>query len=371
MGQPQPLTHVLPEFPWDQIAPLKEQAAAHPGGLVNLTMGEPVDPTPTVVREALAAAADAHGYPTTVGTLELRQAAANWFARARNVPGVGVDAVIPTTGSKEVVAWLPTWLGLGAGDAVAFPDVAYPTYGVGAGLAGAASVTYRPGDLPTGDGIRLVWVNSPGNPTSRVADVAELRELVQWARRHDVIVASDECYALLPWTDDPVPSVLDPQVCDGDHTGLLVVHSLSKQSSMAGYRAGLLAGDQALIAPLLEVRKHSGMIVPYPVQAAITAALDDDVHTAVVREAYLRRLAVLQPAVAAVGFVTEACSAGLYLWVTRGEDCWASARWFADRGVAVTPGEIYGAAGAKYVRVALTATDQTIADAARRLLEDA
>lgn len=336
-----------------------------------------MDPTPELVRAALAGAADAPGYPTTAGTPQLRAAVVDWFARRRGVVGLGVDAVLPTIGSKELVAWLPTLLGLGPGDAVVIPRVAYPSYDVGARLAGATPVPVPagevPGEVPGAGRVRLVWVNSPSNPTGQVLGVEALREVVARARAAGAVVASDECYALLPWEVEEVPSILDPRVCGGSHEGLLAVHSLSKQSNLAGYRAGLLAGDPALVAAVLAVRKHAGMIVPAPVQAAMAAALGDDGHVETQRERYRRRREVLLPALRAAGFDVPsppagvANAAGLYLWATRGEDCWATLADLAARGLLVAPGAFYGAAGARFVRVALTAPDERVEEAALRL----
>lgn len=356
----------LPDFPWDRLAPYAATARAHAGGIVDLSVGTPVDPTPQVVREALVAAADAPGYPQTYGTPALREAVAGWFARRRSAPGVDPDGVLPTVGSKELVAWLPTLLGVGPGDVVVHPSVAYPTYDVGARLAGA---TPMPADALTAVGparVPLVWVNTPSNPTGRVLPVEHLRKMVSWARERGAVLASDECYAELGWDAQPV-SILHPDVCGGSHENLLAVYSLSKQSNLAGYRAAFVAGDVALVRRLLEVRKHAGMIVPAPVQAAMVAALSDDAHVAEQKERYRARRAVLRPALERSGFTVEHSEAGLYLWATRGEDCWESVTWLAQRGILVAPGEFYGRAGARHVRVALTATDERIETAAERL----
>jgi len=250
-------------------------------------VGTPVDPTPALVQAALAAAADAPGYPLTAGTAALREAVAAWFARRRGVPDVDPAGVLPTIGSKEMVAWLPTLLGLGPGDVVVLPEIAYPTYDVGARLAGATPV---PADGLTALGpqrVRLVWLNSPSNPTGRVLPPEHLRKVVSWARERGAVVASDECYAELGWGEwesSGAPSVLDERVCEGSHENLLAVCSMSKRSNLAGYRAAFVAGDPALVRELLEVRKHAGMIVPAPVQAAMVAAL-----LAAVQEARSRR----------------------------------------------------------------------------------
>jgi len=274
--------------------------------------------------------------------------------------------VLPVIGTKELIAWLPTLLGLGADDTVVVPELAYPTYEVGARLAGtqiarADSLTQLGPGTPA-----LVYVNSPSNPTGRVLGVEHLRKVVGWARERGVVVASDECYLGLGWDASPV-SVLHPSVCDGDHTGLLAIHSLSKTSSMAGYRAGFVAGDPALIAELLAVRKHAGMMVPTAVQAAMVAALTDDGHEAEQRERYARRRAQLLPALQAAGLTVDHSEAGLYLWATRGEPCRDTVAWLAQRGILVAPGEFYGPRGTRHVRVALTATDERIFAAVQRL----
>lgn len=317
------------------------------------------------MQEALSGAADAPGYPFTAGTPDLRQAVVSYLSRR---VGVDIDEpdVLPTIGTKELVAGLPALLGLGPDDVVAIPRCAYPTYEVGALLAGctvavADTVEELEAASPT-----LVWINSPANPSGRVASVAELVAVVQWARQRGVIVVSDECYFELPWTAEPV-SLLHPSVCGGEIEGLLVLHSLSKRSNMAGYRFGFVAGDRAIIARLLEVRKHSGMIVPAPVQAAAIAALGDDAHVVEQRARYGRRREVLREALVSSGFRVEHSEAGLYLWVTRDEPCWTTVDWLAERGILVAPGDFYGAAGERHVRIALTATDERVEQAAIRL----
>jgi succinyldiaminopimelate transaminase len=356
------------------------------GGLVDLSVGTPVDPTPLVVQEALRAAADAPGYPQTYGTPALREAVAAWFARRRGVPDLDPDGVLPTIGSKELVAWLPSLLGLGSGDIVGFPGIAYPTYDVGARLAGAIPLAVDGlaalGPLTSATTPKLLWLNSPGNPTGRVLGVEHLAKVVAWARAHDVVVASDECYAELDWrpsatepatsapttpTTPTTPSILDPRVCGGRHEGLLAVYSLSKQSNLAGYRAAFVAGDVALVRRLLEVRKHAGMIVPWPVQRALTVALGDDTHVAEQKARYAARRAVLRPAVESFGLRVDHSEAGLYLWATRGADAWTTIDALAARGILAAPGTFYGHAGREHVRIALTATDERIALAAARL----
>lgn len=353
-------------FPWDTLADVTAAARVHPDGIVDLSVGTPVDPVAPVIREALAAAGGAPGYPTTAGTAALRESAVAALARRYGITGLAPTAVLPAIGTKELIAWLPTLLGLGAADTVVVPELAYPTYEVGALLAGAAvvradSLTQLGPSAPA-----LVYLNSPSNPTGKVLGVEHLRKVVGWARERGVLVASDECYLGLGWDAAPL-SVLHPDVCDGDHTGLLALHSLSKTSSLAGYRAGFVAGDAAVVAELLAVRKHAGMMVPTPVQAAMVAALDDDEHERDQRTRYARRREQLLPALRAAGFTVDHSEAGLYLWATRGEPCRDTLAWLAERGILVAPGEFYGPRGQRHVRVALTATDERIAAAATRL----
>jgi succinyldiaminopimelate transaminase len=369
----------LPVFTWDRIAPLREKAEQHPGGPVDLSVGTPVDPVPGVIREALAGASDSPGYPATWGTPRLRSAAAGWLARAHGVQ-VAPQDVLPVIGTKEFIAWLPVMLGLGAGDVVVHPELAYPTYDIGARLAGAtalasdaplvASETSELGLASGGRvrGVGLVWLNSPSNPTGRVLDAAQMRAAVAWARAHGAVLASDECYLPLGWEASPV-SVLHPDVSGGSRDRVLAVHSLSKRSNLAGYRAGFVTGDPALVADLLAIGKQAGMIVPGPVQAAMTAALDDDEHAGAQRMRYGERRSVLREAFTSAGWRVDHSEAGLYLWVTHpAHDCWSAAEWLAAAGgILVAPGELYGPAGARHVRVALTATDERIAAAAKRL----
>ncbi|MFR9729907.1 succinyldiaminopimelate transaminase [Saccharopolyspora sp. MS10] len=353
----------LPDFPWDSLAAQTATARAHPDGLVNLSVGTPVDPVPEPLRTALNSVSDVPGYPATHGTPELRAAAVESVRRRHGIPAEP-DAVLPTIGSKELVAWLPTLLGVRPGDVVAIPELSYPTYEVGATIAGAEVVRLAPGETPP-PGTALVWLNSPSNPTGRVLDSAELAESVRAARSVGAVVASDECYLALGWEAEPV-SVLHPSVTT-DPTGILAVHSLSKSSNLAGYRAGFVTGDPELVARLLELRKHAGMIMPRPVQEAMTAALADDEHVRVQRELYAARRAALRPALEAAGFTVEHSEGGLYLWSTRGEDAWETVGWLAERGILVAPGTFYGPAGQRHVRIALTASDERIRAAADRL----
>jgi succinyldiaminopimelate transaminase len=367
----------LPDYPWNAMEPYRDKASRHPDGMVNLSIGTPVDPTPLVIQDALKAAADSPGYPTAHGTPKLREAIADWYARRRNVPGLDPAAVMPTVGSKELVAWLPLLLGLGKDDVVVRPSVAYPTYDIGAILAGATPVaadSLDELDPATRGRVKLVWINSPGNPTGIVRDTASMRALVEQAREAGAVVASDECYAELGWDEwdqdrggKAVPSVLDPEVAQGSHEGLLSVYSLSKQSNLAGYRAAFIAGDPALMANLVNSRKHAGMIVPLPVQEAMRAALGDTAHVQAQKDLYRGRRERLLPALQDFGLRVTHSEAGLYMWGTTGEDTWTAVDRLAQLGIVVGPGVFYGERGNGFIRVALTEADERIDAAVERL----
>jgi succinyldiaminopimelate transaminase len=334
---------------------------------VDLSVGTPVDPTPPVIRRALAEAADSPGYPTTAGRADTREACVRWLARRFGVTGLGSEAVLPVIGSKELIASLPGHLGLGAGDLIVYPALAYPTYEVGARLAGARGTAT---DALTSVGparVSLVWLNSPSNPTGRVLPVEHLRKVVSWCRERGALLVSDECYLEMVWEGERPLSVLHPDVCDGDHTGILAVHSLSKRSNLAGYRCAFVAGDPAVVAELLAVRKNLGLQMPGPQQVAMQTALDDDDHVEEQRGRYTARRTALKQALERAGFRIDHSQGSLYLWATRGEPCWDTVGWLADRGILVAPGEFYGAAGAAHVRIAFTATDERVGEAVRRL----
>ena len=356
----------LPDFPWDTIADAKATAQAHADGIVDVSVGTPVDPVPALIRDALAENSAFPGYPTTIGTRELREAAAESLIRRHGVTSLDETGILPVIGTKEAIAGLASTFGLGPGDDVVIPEVAYPTYEVSALLAGARAVradsTVALGPMNPA----LMFINSPSNPTGKVLGLDHLRKVVGWARERGTVVVSDECYLGLSWEGEPL-SILDPRVCDGDHTGLLAVHSLSKISNLASYRAGFFAGDTELIAELLAVRKHAGLIVPFPVQGAMTAALADDAHVHEQRERYAARRRLLKAAVEGAGFRVDHSEAGLYLWATRDEPCRETVAWLADRGILCAPGDFYGPAGERHVRMALTATDERIGAAVARL----
>ncbi|MET4167121.1 MULTISPECIES: succinyldiaminopimelate transaminase [Gordonia] len=356
----------LPDFPWDTIADAKATAGAHADGIVDLSVGTPVDPVPALIRDALADNSTFPGYPTTIGTRELRVAAAESLVRRHGVSGLDEAGILPVIGTKEAIAGLASTFGLGPGDDVVIPEVAYPTYEVSALLAGARPVradsTVALGPMNPA----LMFINSPSNPTGKVLGLDHLRKVVGWARERGTVVVSDECYLGLSWEGEPL-SILDPRVCDGDHTGLLAVHSLSKISNLASYRAGFFAGDPDLIGELLAVRKHAGLIVPFPIQGAMTAALRDDAHVDEQRARYAARRRLLKAAVEGAGFRVDHSEAGLYLWATRDEPCRETVDWLATRGILCAPGDFYGPAGERHVRMALTATDERISAAVARL----
>lgn len=321
-------------------------------------MGTPVDPTPEFIQSRLKESSNAPGYPLTAGTAQLRTAIREWAIS--RLGAAGEFDVLPLIGSKELIAWLPTLLEV---KTVLFPEIAYPTYSVGAVL-GSALGTPVPIDPSSWPNAELVWINSPSNPTGRVHSESELRSVISWARSANSVVASDECYLEFGHTVTPI-SIL--ALTGGDNKNILAVHSLSKRSSMAGYRAGFLIGDPDLVARIREVRKHAGMIVPLPIQNAMVTALGDDKHVAEQRARYNSRRERLIPALEQVGFVIEDSRAGLYIWCTRNEQDWESIAWLAEYGILATPGHFYGEKSGTHIRIALTATDEQIDRAVSRL----
>lgn len=349
----------LPDFPWDLLAPYKRRASEHRDGLIDLSIGTPVDHSPRVMQERLAVAGNAPGYPLTIGSAQLRASVERWV-RSKFLP-VGEFDFLPTIGSKELVGLLPTLL---QAKKVLIPELAYPTYLVGGIVAGAKCQTVSD-DLESWPiDADMVWVNSPANPHGRVLSASQLRRIIEWSKQTNTIVVSDECYFELGWESAPVSLLHE---ADGDTSGLLIVHSLSKSFNAAGYRAAFIAGDPELIAQIREVRKHLGLIMPAPIQSAMAAALDDPSEIALQKERYRNRRQRLMSALHTAGFTIEHSEAGLYLWATRGVECWQSVSWAAERGILITPGVFYGEKGSHHVRIALTATDADIERAAERL----
>jgi len=357
----------LPDFPWDELGPAKSLASEHPEGLIDLSVGSPVDDTPGLLQQALAEASNAPGYPTVRGSQATRDDLVSWWHRVRGATGVSTEGVFPTIGSKEMVGLLPLLLGIGPQDTVVYPRIAYPTYQVGATLVGAQSLASDdPDSWP--EGTKLVWLNSPGNPTGEVLSVEQLRHAVSRARQLGAVLASDECYALLGSESQPrSPSLLSDEVTGGDLTGLLALYSLSKQSNLAGYRGAMLAGDPDVIDPIVLARRHLGLMAPEPIQHVLRVALADSSHVDDIRQRYHRRREILTSAVLAAGLRITGGDSGLYIWATAGQTAMATVMELATRGVLVTPGHFYGPAGNQHVRIALTATDGDIEAAAARL----
>ena len=350
----------LPDFPWDALAPYAELARKYPQGAIDLSVGTPVDSTPEFIQEAFRSASNSPSYPVTVGTQELQGALRTWAEKT--LGATGDFGVLPLIGSKEFVAWLPTFL---EAQSVLYPEIAYPTYLVGSLLA-QAEATAVAIDASTWPSANMAWVNSPSNPSGRVHNESEFRAAIEWSRKNGATLVSDECY--LEFGDSETPtSIL--RYTGEDNRNILAVHSLSKRSSMAGYRAAFVVGDPALIAKILEVRKHAGMMVSLPVQKAMVAALSDSDHVVEQRNRYNARRAKLSPALKSGGFEIHDSAAGLYIWATRNESAWDSVSWLADIGIIATPGIFYGDKGAQFIRIAMTATDQQISDAADRIIK--
>ncbi|CAB4602439.1 unannotated protein [freshwater metagenome] len=343
------------------MAPFGARARESAGGIIDLSQGTPVDPTPEFIQSALKGSSNSPSYPLTIGTPELRDAMRNWASKI--LGATGDFDVLPTIGSKELVAWLPSIL---RAEKVLYPKVAYPTYLVGSMIheSEAVAVDIDATTWPKSD---IAWINSPSNPTGRVHSTEELQAVISYARKNDSLVVSDECYISFPASGEEPVSIL--KLAKGNNKNLLAVHSMSKRSNLAGYRAGLIVGDSEVIAEIREVRKHAGMMVPLPIQRAMTAALADEKHVGEQAERYSNRRKVLSAALMNAGFQIDFSNAGLYIWCTRNEDCWDSVSWLADLGILATPGIFYGEAGAKHIRIAMTATDAQIADAAARILK--
>lgn len=353
-----------PPLVWETLADVREAAAAHPDGAIDLTVGSPIDPPPAFVAEVLARSGAARAYPPSIGTERFRTAAAGWVQRRFGV-ALPPEAVAATIGSKELVAGLPQWLRLRRPDrdTVLHPAIAYPTYAMGARLAGCRSVPVPPrpdGSLDLdaidpADAARglCLWSNSPSNPTGALDDLAAA---AAWGRAHGVPVASDECYAELTW-DGPPRTVLASGL-----EGVLAVHSLSKRSNLAGLRVGFYAGDPDLVAYLSQLRKHAGFMVPGPAQEVGAAALDDDAHVAAQRDRYRHRLEATVAALREGGLDAHRPGGAFYLWLAApdGDGLALTRRLARDAGVLVTPGSAYGAHGEGHVRLALVVADDRL-----------
>ncbi|HET6774352.1 MAG TPA: aminotransferase class I/II-fold pyridoxal phosphate-dependent enzyme [Acidimicrobiales bacterium] len=353
-----------PPYPYDRLDDLREAADRLPGGAVDLSIGTPYDPPPAAVVAALGSSGAERGYPPSVGTPAFREAAAGWLERRFGVTLAPGD-LAACVGTKELVAGVPHWLRLRSPgrDTVLYPQISYPSYAMGATLAGCRAVPYASlGDVDPDDAARAlcVWVNSPANPTGELDD---LTAAAAWGRGHGVPVLSDECYIEFTW-QGPGRTIVA-----GGLDGVLAVHSLSKRSNLAGVRAGFYAGDGDLVGYLSEVRKHAGFMVPGPVQAAAVVAFGDDAHVDAQRAVYHRRLVLMQGVLAALGVDCPLPQGAFYLWAPApGGDAWALARRLAtEAGAIVSPGEFYGPAGAGHVRIAVVQPDERLTLVAQRL----
>jgi succinyldiaminopimelate transaminase len=354
---------VPPPYPYDRLDEVAAAAARHPGGAVDLSIGTPCDPAPSAVIAALADTQAAMGYPPSIGSRPLRDAAARWIERRLGARIEAATQIAACVGTKEFVASVPQYLKLRdpSRDTILYPAVSYPTYAMGATLAGLRAVSFtKLDDISPADSARAlaVWVNSPGNPTGELQDLAAA---AQWGRDRDVLVLSDECYAEFTW-NEPASTILSSGT-----QGVLAVHSLSKRDNFAGGRIGFYSGDVELVHYLEEVRKHAGLMPPGPVQAAAIVALDDDEHVESQRRRYLARLVRLRQIMIAAGYPCELPAGGFYLWVPAA-DAWAAARELADRaGIVVSPGDFYGSESEHFFRVAAVQPDDRIELAASRL----
>ena len=365
---PSPRPFVPPPYPYARLDALKRQAAEAPGGIVDLSIGTPCDPVPDIVTQALADAGPRWaGYPVSVGLLPLREAACGWMERRLGV-SLPPAHVIACVGTKELVASLPHLLRLRdpSRDTVLYPAISYPTYEMGAILAGCRAVPVpldgdwhpdlsRVTEEDAGRAL-LLWLNEPGNPTGSAATTNQLVAAVEWARARGITVASDECYVEFVYDADDRPSAARATALAGGADGVLAVHSLSKRSNMAGYRSGFLAGDGELVAYLGQVRSHAGLMVPGPVQAAGAVAWADDAHVDVQREVYAERRALGRARLADAGLVDAGGPGTFYLWARSAdpdEDGWGIAARLAATGTLVAAGELYGSGGGPYVRIAL------------------
>jgi succinyldiaminopimelate transaminase len=368
---PRSIGFTPPPYPYDRLGDLRGAADGLPGGCVDLSVGTPTDPPPDLVVKALAESGAERSYPPSIGTVAYREAAVAWLAERFGVQ-VEPEALAACVGTKELVAGVPHWLRLRdpTRDTVLYPAISYPTYAMGAQLAGLRPVPVAVDDrfridlddISDDDAARALclWVNTPGNPAGGLDD---LGAAAAWGRAHDVPVFSDECYAEFTWQGDP------RTILEHGTDGVVAVHSLSKRSNLAGARAGFYVGDGDLVTYLAEVRKHAGLMVPGPVQAAAVAAWGDQVHVELQRDRYRRRLELGRRILAVFDVEVALPDGGFYLWAPapRG-DAWGLARTLAAQaGVLVSPGEFYGAQGTHHVRVAMVRSDERLQLVAERV----
>ena len=359
-----------PPYPYDRLDAYQKMASEFDGGIVDLSIGTPCYPPPQAVIDALAGSGSERGYPASIGSENLRRSIARWMGRRFSID-VPISRIAACIGTKEFVATTPQYMKLRrpGRDTVIYPAVAYPTYEMGATLAGLRALPVPMNaeghmdfaSLSEDDIARalMVWVNSPSNPTGGLDD---LKYAANWGRKHDIPVFSDECYAEFTWGTAP-QSILQHGL-----DGVIAVHSLSKRSNLAGVRVGFYSGDAEIVDYLKEVRKHAGFMVPGPAQAAGVAALDDDEHVRVQRDRYKSRLEMMAKTLTAWSGIDIALPAGgFYLWFNAG-DAWEFTEKLAREGGAlVSPGDFYGAGGSHNVRVAVVQPDAKLAMVAKRL----
>lgn len=363
---------VPPAYPYDRLDALRPKAAEHEGGVVDLSIGDPFDPPPQIVIDALANSSSERKYPPSIGSVAYREAAQQWSARELGVQ-LELSQLAACIGTKEFVAGLPHWLRLRTPDrdTVLYPAISYPSYEMGAQLAGARAVavpvapdgrlqleTISPDDAKRA---LCLWVNSPGNPTGQLDD---LQSAAEWGRAHNVLVFSDECYVEFTWSGQR-QSILQHGI-----EGVVAVHSLSKRSNLAGVRAGFYAGDPEIVRYLSELRKHAGFMVPGPVQAAAVAAWSDQTHVEEQKQRYLERLHFMRDVLAQMGVDAPMPQGAFYLWAPAPNgDAWSLVNRFAeDGGAIISPGEFYGADGAGFVRIAVVQSIERLELVAKRLL---
>lgn len=352
-------------FPWDSIEKYRKLIK------YDLSIGSPVDEVPESVQNAVAQCLNTNTYPLTSGTKELRETIANWLKTVRNVKNISYEDIIPTIGSKEAVAFLPMMLGVKENDIIVRPSKAYPTYDIGALACGAQIISSDNihdwcDDQSICQRVKLIWVNSPNNPTGRILSIDELKEIVTLARKINAVVVSDECYALFNWQSQsfkPAPSILDDEVSNGNFDNLLMLYSLSKQLNMAGYRSAFMAGDKNLIRQILHIRKQTGLIMPQIIQNATIAALMDQKATDKQLNLYYQRYLKLKSAFIKAGYDVEYSDGGLYLWVNisaKHQNCMEAIEYFANKQILFAPGVFYDKNATNYIRVSLTANDGDI-----------
>ena len=363
-----------PPYPYDRLDELKPLGAHHDGGIVDCSIGTPMDAPPPGVIAALGNSNAERGYPPSIGTPEFREAVATWTSHRLGCELDPAKEIAAAVGTKEFVVGLPHWMKLRRPDrdTVLYPAVSYPSYEMGAVLAGCRAVpvpvdtnwTIRLDAISAEDRSRalLLWVNTPGNPAGGLDD---LDAAAEWGRSHHIPVFSDECYCEFTW-DGPPRTILST-----GNQGVVAVHSLSKRSNLAGVRVGFYAGDPELVDYLREVRKHAGFMVPGPAQAAAVAALSDQEHVNHQREIYLDRLHRLANVMTAMGVETTIPRGGFYLWLPAPDgDAWAFTRQLVEQiGLLVSPGEFYGSAGTNYVRIAAVQPDEKIEQLEQRVLK--